>query len=100
VVDALCLSALLFVGIVVPCACLSWSRFIAVAVHESCACLCALLRVRDSLFDLESGEGLALAVESLFKHMNTSPGAAKFGVAFAETRKPARASGLSDLMSP
>lgn len=51
----------------------------------------ALVRVgvykMPGLFDLESGDGLALAVEALFLHMNASVGAAKHRVNFVAVRK-------------
>ena len=46
-----------------------------------------MIGVWDRLFDLESGDGLALAVEALFLHMNASVGAAKHRVNFVAVRK-------------
>ena len=46
-----------------------------------------------SLFDLDTGDGLALAVEALFVHMNTSKGAKELTVKFEPIKRSSRQSG-------
>ena len=71
--------------------CFSFGLLLLLMVESVCACVVSAVCVR--LFDLDTGDGIALAVEALFEHMGQSPGAAQLGIKFERVKRSTRAAG-------